>query len=161
MWYDREPSLQGICVNYIFTSILCTHSFCSKHTLNQACSYNDVIIPIYIFKKKLNYSRDWQDLKLLALIVVCAKTNIIFNVMKVIYICHHNCSPNYLWNELHKSLVIATNPYIFYYVKKNTNYCVDEPKCSSQFLIMVTQMKHFLHIMQHKIYICHICHSMH
>jgi hypothetical protein len=81
--------------------------------------------------------------------------------MKVIYICHHNCSPNYLWNELHESLVIATNLYIFYYVNKNTDYFVDEPKCNGQFLTMVTQMKHFLHIMQHKIYICHILHIMH
>jgi hypothetical protein len=113
MWYDREPTLQRICANYIFASFLCTHSLSTKHTLNQACSYNDVIIPIYILETKLNYSRDWQDLKLLELIVVCAKTNTIFNVMKVIYICQHNCSPNYLWNELHESLVIATNPYFF------------------------------------------------
>jgi hypothetical protein len=56
-----------------------------------------------------------------------------------------------LWTccNLHK-------PTYFLYSEWSIRSCADEPKCNSQFLAMVTQVKHlfffFFHSMQHKVY---------
>ncbi len=83
--------------------------------------------------------------------------------MKVTGIPHHDWSPNYFWNELCGSVAIFTNPQIFSYSERSIRSCVDEPKCNSQFLAMVTQMQHllFFHIMQKKICTWHIPRIMH
>ncbi len=73
--------------------------------------------------------------------------------MKAIGILHHDCSPNYFWDELCGSVAIFTNPQIFSYPERSTRSHVDEPKCNSQFLTMVTQMKYLFfifHIMQNE-----------
>ncbi len=78
--------------------------------------------------------------------------------MKVIGIPHHDRSPNYFWDELCGSVAIFTNLQIFSYSERSIRSCVDEPKCTGQFLAMVTQMQHLLlfHIMQNKFCTRHI-----
>jgi hypothetical protein len=72
--------------------------------------------------------------------------------MQAIDILHHDCSPNYFWDELCGSVAIFTNPQIFSYPERSTRSHVDEPKCNGQFLTMVKQMKYlfFFNIMQNK-----------
>ncbi len=95
---------------------------------------------------------DWQA-RLLVSPIVHARTNTIFKVMKVTGIPHCDGSPNYFWNELCGSMEIFANLHFLSYSKRITRSCVDEPKCNSQLLTMVTQMKclfFFFHIIQNK-----------
>jgi hypothetical protein len=62
-------------------------------------------------------------------------------VMKEIDIPHHDCSPNYFWNELCESVAIFTNPQILFFLEWSTSNCVDGPECNSQFLAIVIDMK--------------------
>ncbi len=65
-----------------------------------------------------------------------------------------------MWNcgNFHK-------PTSFCYSERSTRGCVDDPKCNSKFLAMVTLMKHlfffFFHIMQNKFNIRHIPRMVH
>ncbi len=79
--------------------------------------------------------------------------------MKAIGTPHHDCSPNYFLNELCGCVTIFTNPQILSYSERGTRSCLNEPKCNSQFLSMVTQMKclfFFFHVVQNKFCTRHI-----
>ncbi len=110
----------------------------------------------------MNLISDWRA-RLLALPIVHTRTNTIFKVMKI-GIPHHDYSSNYVWNELCGSVKIFANLQIFSYSKRSTRGCVYEPKCNSQFVAMVTQMKYlfyFFHIIQNRFCTRHIHCIMH
>ncbi len=115
--------------------------------------FNHVTRPVHM--QQTNDSSNWQD-RLLASQIVHARTNTILKVMKAIGIPCHDCPPNYFWDELCGSVAIFTNPHNFSYLERSTRSCVDEPKCHSQFVTMVTHLFLFFHIMQNKFWTRHI-----
>ncbi len=120
-------------------------------------NFGGVMIPLDKLQTKWNWYSNQQD-RLLASPIVHARTNTTLKVMKAICTPHHDCSPNYFVKWTLGRVAIFTNPQIYSYSEWATRGCVDEPKCNSQFLAVVTQMKHlslFFRIMQHKFSIWH------
>jgi hypothetical protein len=110
------------------------------------------MIPLHKLQTKWSWYSNQQD-RLLASPIVHARANTTLKVMEAICTPHHDCSPNYFLKWTLGRVAIFTNPQIYSYLEWATRGCVDEPKCNSQFLTVVTQMKHlslFFHIMQRK-----------
>ncbi len=84
---------------------------------------------------------------------------VILNVMEAYGIPCYDCSSSYLCNKLGERVAVATHPQFLASAKWSTKRCGEEPKCSGEFLTVVTQLEHlifFFYMMEHKSCIWHI-----
>ncbi|CAK9213628.1 unnamed protein product [Sphagnum troendelagicum] len=84
---------------------------------------------------------------------------VILNVMEANGIPCYDCSSSYLRNKLGEGVAVATHPQVLASAKWSTKRCAEEPKCSGEFLTVLTELEHlifFFYMMEHKSCIRHI-----
>jgi hypothetical protein len=84
---------------------------------------------------------------------------VILNAIEANGIPCYDWSSSYLCNKLGERVAVATHPQVLASAKWSTKRCAEEPKCSGEFLTVVTQLEHlifFFYMMEHKSCIWHI-----
>jgi hypothetical protein len=79
--------------------------------------------------------------------IIPARTKTILEVLDAIGISYYDFSTYYLCNKPCGSVAVTTYPQILDDAEWHTRRCADEPKCNSQLLTTVAQMKDFFFLL--------------